>query len=84
MTNIVNALNEGVVSFTYTKTDGTPRTARGTTNTTMIPEAKRATTNANTDSSTSIKYFDLDKNDWRSFSRSTLNESSVKIEATQG
>jgi WYL_2, Sm-like SH3 beta-barrel fold len=84
MTNIVTALNEGVVSFTYTKADGSTRTARGTTNSDMIPESARATTNRNTDTSAQVSYYDLDKNAWRSFARSNLNESSVKSEAAAG
>lgn len=81
MTNIVTALNEGKVSFTYQKADGTTRKATGTTNTTMIPAAKVAP-NPNTNESTSIKYFDLEANDWRQFTRSTLDEKSIKVEAT--
>lgn len=82
MTDIVTALNEGVVSFTYKKSDGTTRQATGTTKTDLIPEGKRPTTDRNTPSSQTISYYDTGKSDWRSFSRSALDVNSVKSEAT--
>lgn len=84
MTDIVTALNEGVVSFTYKKSDGTTRQATGTTKTDLIPEGKRPTSNRNTAESQTISYYDTSKQDWRSFSRSALDTSSVKTEATAG
>lgn len=82
MTNIVSTLNEGVVSFTYKKSDGSTRQARGTTNPELIPEAARAVNPRNTETSEQVDYYDLDKNGWRRFSRSSLDTSSVQ-EANQ-
>ena len=81
MTNIVSTLNEGVVSFTYKKADGSTRTARGTTKSDLIPESDRATTLRNTETSEQVDYYDLEKNGWRRFTRSQLDQSSVSAEA---
>lgn len=82
MTNIVTALNEGKVSFTYKKADGTSRKATGTTNTSMIPAADATGVNPNTTESAQVKYYDLDSKGWRQFSRTSLDETSIKVEAT--
>lgn len=84
MTDIVSALNEGVVSFSYKKSDGSTRTATGTTKTDLIPEGKRPSTDRNTAESQTISYYDTEKQDWRSFNRSSLDTSSVKTEAAAG
>ena len=76
MTNIVTALNEGRVTFTYRKADGTTRKATGTTNNSLIPAAAQATS-TNTDASAQVRYYDLDRNGWRSFVRANLDEASV-------
>lgn len=83
MTNIVSTLNEGVVSFTYKKADGSTRQARGTTNADLIPADQRAVNPRNTETSEQVDYYDLDKNGWRRFTRSALVESSVSQEANQ-
>jgi hypothetical protein len=79
--NIVTALNEGRVTFTYRKADGTTRQATGTTKTDLIPESVRGKTNPNTETSATVRYYDLDRNAWRSFTRAALNENSVQAEA---
>lgn len=75
--NIVTALNEGRVTFTYRKSDGTTRKATGTTKTDLIPESARASTDANTPTSAQVRYYDLDRNGWRSFVRANLDDKSV-------
>ena len=55
------------VFFSYFKKDGTLRRAVGTLNEKLIPEEMRPkdpSTNAN--SGTNLKYYDLEKNAWRS------------------
>ena len=66
----------GVAEFTYTKQDGTIRTARGTLCTELIPPSKtpKGTLEREIElglaqpNYKSIAYYDLDKEDWRSFS----------------
>jgi hypothetical protein len=84
MTNIVSALNEGRVSFTYKKADGSTRQATGTTKSDLIPAGDQAASNANTDTSEQVRYYDLGSKGWRSFSRSSLDTSSIKTEAAAG
>ena len=67
---LVKGLAEGEVTFKYNKVDGTVRTARGTLNNNLIPEAKRAG-DAKTDGP-SVAYFDLEANDWRSFRKESI------------
>lgn len=73
-TNIDAELNGGEVSFRYTKADGTVRSARGTTNLSLMPTAAAATVSGqiNESNSSKVTYYDLDKNGWRSFTRANL------------
>ena len=70
-----NRLKEGVVSFTYTKKDGSERTALGTT---KHEEIENAGGNIPTGSSNykvseeSTHYYDLNSNGWRSFRNENL------------
>lgn len=73
-------LNEGAVSFTFKKTDGSTRKARGTTSVNLMPESQRATVSRNTPDSEKVDFWDLDKNAWRSFNRANLDQSSVTSE----
>jgi hypothetical protein len=60
---LINKLNDGVVIFTYRKTNGEVRNAAGTNN----PNCLAATQPVINDSTKStIKYFDVVKQDWRS------------------
>lgn len=65
-----DAISNGFARFTYRKMDGTTRTALGTRAESLIPLDKVPNT-YNTDeikdTAKSIPYFDLDKNEWRSF-----------------
>ena len=67
-----DALANGFAQFTYYKKDGTTRTALGTRSPVLIPTDKlpkgQLEINEWEDIVKSIPYFDLDKNEWRSFS----------------
>ena len=67
-----DALSNGFARFTYYKKDGTTRTALGTRSSVLIPTDKLPKCpqeNHEGDECTkAIPYFDLEKNEWRSFS----------------
>ncbi len=71
-------LSEGEVSFKFKKKDGSIREARGTTCSNLIPKEepkegeelkpkKKVVLSPNV-----TRYYDLDKNQWRSFSNDSL------------
>jgi len=53
------------VNFSYFKKDGTWRKAIGTLNEKLIPEEMRPK-DSSTDTGGNLKYYDLEKNAWRS------------------
>ena len=67
------AISNGLARFTYRKTDGTTRQALGTRSLSLIPVNKLPKGDMSDDAATwednvkAIPYFDLDKNEWRSF-----------------
>lgn len=68
-----DALSNGFARFTYYKKDGTTRTALGTRSAALIPVDKLPKGDmsdgaAAVDNTKAIPYFDLEKNEWRSFS----------------
>ena len=69
-----DAMSNGFARFTYRKIDGTTRTALGTRSSVLIPTDKLPKGDMSDgaaiweDSAKAIPYFDLDKNEWRSFS----------------
>ena len=69
-----DALSNGFASFTYYKKDGTTRTALGTRSLSLIPIDKLPKGDmsdgaaAREDSAKAFTYFDLEKQEWRSFS----------------
>ena len=68
--NFRNDLRIGVWRFSYFKKDGSIREARGTLNPALIPDDKMPSSGASLDkekSASSFPYFDLDKQEWRSF-----------------
>ena len=71
------ALSNGFARFTYYKKDGTTRTALGTRSPSLIPVDKAPkcpqTNDEWDDTAKAIPYFDLDKNEWRSFSVLNFN-----------
>ena len=74
-----DALSNGFARFTYFKKDGTTRTALGTRSPSLIPTDKLPKGDMSDgsaaweDSVKAIPYFDLDKNEWRSFSVLNFN-----------
>jgi hypothetical protein len=66
-----DALSNGFARFTYYKKDGTTRTALGTRSTLLVPidkAPKCPQTNEEWEERVkAIPYFDLDKQEWRSF-----------------
>ena len=63
------ALRNGVVTFSFWKKDGSIREAKGTTHPLLIPLDKRpkGTDKMVNGKWSMVNYFDLDRNDWRSF-----------------
>ncbi len=68
---IVQQLAEGEATFSFRKSDGTTRTAKGTTKVDLIPEGSRAAS-APAANAPTVAFFDLDANEWRSFRRDSL------------
>ena len=65
------ALRNGVVTFSFWKKDGSIREAKGTTHPLLIPEDMKPTSDSSLKGRanySAISFFDLDKQDWRSFS----------------
>ena len=63
-----NWLRNGVVTFTYTKLDGSLREAKGTLNDLLIPTDKLPKgTSAAKPNFASVAYYDLERQDWRAF-----------------
>lgn len=56
-----------VITFSFVKRNGDLRSAKATTNNKLIPEGKRATI-TNESAMSSLKFFDLELNQWRSVS----------------
>ena len=64
---IIEELKTGIKKFSFTKVDGTVREAQGTRNIDIIAEADALPKGNSTENPDIIKYFDIDKNSWRSF-----------------
>lgn len=60
-------LNEGIMVVTFTKVNGEQRVMRCTKDPRFIPADKIPTGNNVIKSTESMRVFDLDKSDWRSF-----------------
>lgn len=69
-----NKLQEGIVTFSYRKTNGEDRVATGTTKMSLVPEDKRPQNNNANEYSSGMtqKYFDIEKNAWRSLRKDNL------------
>lgn len=77
---LLGVLKNECATITFTKKDGTERVMRCTKNLDNIPSDKRPTGKVELSESENIRVFDMDKNEWRSF-----NKSSVKrVEFTIG
>ena len=62
-------LREGVVVFTFKKLDGTMRASMGTTKLDQIPEDQ--VPNGNGTAGNKVSFFDLEKKEWRSVSKTS-------------
>ena len=58
-------LKKGVVTFWYTKKDGSKRKAKGTLKDSMIPKEDKDDDRRDNLSKDCLYYYDLDKDDWR-------------------
>ena len=66
-------LHEGVVEFTYIKKDGSERKAKGTLNLEIIEElGGPIPTGQITPPAYTTRYFDIEKEEWRSFLNDSL------------
>ena len=63
-----NLLGSSPVHFTYFKLDGASRIATGTLHESLIPEEMRPK-DSSVNTGDNLKYFDLDKNAWRSLGK---------------
>lgn len=72
--SIKEALNKGVVTFSYTKKDGTIRVAKGTTkHSYLVDEGAQSRGGENKVAAAGYtSYYDLDKRGWRSFDEGKL------------
>jgi len=61
-------LNEGTVQFAFKKVNGNLRTTVGTTSLESVPLEHHQSGESGESSSSSVRYFDLGKNAWRSVS----------------
>jgi len=79
MSDIKEALAKGPVWVKFTKKDGTERVGSFTTNSSMIPGDKQPTGNgaARKVSADNTRVFDIEKQEWRSFSNNSVIEWSV-------
>lgn len=62
-----NMLRDGEVRFVFTKKDGSERVARGTLNLNIVPSESHPKGEGRPSPEDMVKYFDLDKQAWRSF-----------------
>ena len=69
--NLKTLLKEGKVHFEYTKSNGEIRQANGTLNADLIPTKYVFVDKLNAIEFTNLRYFDLDKQSWRSISKDT-------------
>lgn len=61
------SLRNGVVEFSYEKKDGTIREAKGTLNSEVYGEENKPKGAGSEVPDNIVKYYDLDKEGWRSF-----------------
>ena len=66
------SLKKGIVTFQYKKKDGTIRTAKGTTNVSIIEDNYIYKGGEGPSRYGYTSYWDVDKNDWRYFNEKSL------------
>ncbi len=77
--NLIDALYEGIVHFSFVKTDGSLRSAYGTLDSSIIArhvkvDKKRDDKHFRQGTSGVVAYFDLEKDDWRCFKADSIDE----------
>jgi len=72
LTSFKSALHKGKVKFSYTKKDGTVREALGTLDNKIYGEENEPKGTGYTVPEYNIRYFDLEKEGWRSFNADNL------------
>jgi hypothetical protein len=60
-------MQNGVVEFQFIKKDGSIRNAKGTTNMGIIPEENHPTGTDKPLSDNVVRFYDVEKSEWRSF-----------------
>ena len=68
------------IEFSFKKKDGSLREAKGTLNSEFIPESMLPKEDFVNKKSTNLKYFDLEKNAWRSLSYDCSTVSLINTE----
>lgn len=69
---IEEAMMDNIVTFTFTKVDGSHRIASGTRDLNLIPKAFHPKGTGKTDVPGIIKFFDWNKQAWRSCRKSSI------------
>jgi len=68
---LAKLLSEGEVNFSFTKKDGTERIVKATLNENLIPKNHLPKEDTKKVNGSNQKFYDLDKNEWRSLSYDT-------------
>lgn len=84
---LIQLLQEGVVTVSFIKKDGTTRVLRGTRNSLLIPAedlpaAQPADAPVKKTKPGLVKVYDLDIHEWRSFNFDTITDVSVDIDGS--
>lgn len=78
---IEKKLKTHVVNVKFTKRDGTPRTMRATLRDDLVPEYKGTSTRYPVQTAPDhVRVYDLDKQDWRSFTLDQINDKDASVE----
>lgn len=72
MNNLLNDLKTGIVEFTYVKLNGEERNTKGTLNLEMVPKESHPKTDIISGNPDMIRYWDIDKEAWRTFDINTV------------
>ena len=74
VTKLKRMLKKGIVKFSYKRIDGTLRKARGTMNPDYLPETDKDSSSKRKENKDVVTYFDLSKDDYRSFRKENFVE----------
>jgi WYL_2, Sm-like SH3 beta-barrel fold len=77
---IKGVLQNGPVTITFTKKDGTERVMKCTLEPSQLPKVElKEDTKPRKESTTSMRVFDLEKNEWRSFTIKSVKRINIII-----